>query len=277
MNKRLTLRRRWLWLSLLWVMLFALAGHFVPHATAALRTAAAVGGNPLTTNALVPPGNLKATWHGKEIVLTWSAGANGDGYAVLGSVSQTSHCTRTAWVSIGRVTSLTVTTFVDRQRVVPKGKWYCYVVQTVLGEWTSSPNPTAALRELPRIERTELTITPTASTTIAEQGTPAQRTPTPGPIIAATITPAPATTARPTHTPAAAPTAVETRIPTTLAATPTGTQPAMPVITPTPTLALVHTGVRATTATTETRTPKPTITQCITPTAAPTAVESAVR
>ncbi len=230
MNQRLTSRRAWFWL--VWVMVFALAGHFVPHARAALRSAAAIGSNPLTTQALVPPRNLKANLVGQEVVLTWSAGANGDGYIILGSASKTPACATVTWKAIGRVAGIAVTTYVDPNRAVSKGTWYCYMVETARMDWTSRLNPTMAVQKRRTVQvvapsptqnpdglvQTAQTVSPTARPTIsktpANRGTPTRSAATATWTRTSTATPKTVATATLTFTLTPTPTLVRTAVPT---------------------------------------------------------------
>lgn len=282
MKNRLRSPRTWLYLSLGWVIVLSLAGRRVPQARATMHSAAAVGSNPLATTRLVPPTNLRATWLGANVVLVWSAGRNGAGYVILGSANQTPQCTATAWMPIGRVAPLTVTIFLDRQRVVPKGKWYCYMVETLLRGWASSPNPTTVVREPPKTEGATPTVTIIPSTTAIGLVTPVRLTPTQVLTMTKTIsTPASTTIATATHTATPTLPAVETPVRTTTAsrtptATPTVTRLALQTINPIPTLTSARTQVLAVTAT-ATRVPMPTVTELLTPTVAPATARAPAR
>ena len=224
-------RHVWLWMGWVGVMVLALAGHLMPSATATLRSAAAINSNSLKAESLVPPSKLQATWVGKNVVLTWNAGANGDRYIVLGAVSQTSNCATAAWKQIGRVSGITTTIYVDAKRTLPKGRWYCYMVQTAMRNWTSSPNPTTAIQAKIAVTATPTptwTTTPTRTATLVATA-PALTTPAP------IHTPAPTQKPTNTLTPTLALTNTSTLTPTPTRK-PTNTATPMPTVTRTPTV-----------------------------------------
>jgi hypothetical protein len=101
------------------------------------------GSNVFSMTALYAPSGLAAVPLGHDVKLTWNAGANGNGYAVLGVANGTStDCSAASVASIGTSTSLAYT---DTGRYTPQGTRFCYEVQTSYGAWTSvTSNPRVA-------------------------------------------------------------------------------------------------------------------------------------
>lgn len=99
--------------------------------------------NTFTTRQLIAPTNLTATTRGHDVTLMWSAGQNGNGYAVLGvSNGASSDC---GSVTYSQIATTTTTTFTDTNRYSPQGTFYCYQVKTIYNNWSSvANNPTAA-------------------------------------------------------------------------------------------------------------------------------------
>jgi hypothetical protein len=93
--------------------------------------------------ALYPPSALTATTAGADVNLSWTAGQNGSGYAVLGVANGTSsNCAAATTASIGTTAG---TSYADTSRSTPQGTWFCYEVKTTYASWTSvTGNPRAA-------------------------------------------------------------------------------------------------------------------------------------
>ena len=100
-------------------------------------------GNTFTTRQLIAPTNLVTSARGHDVILTWNAGQNGNGYAVLGvSNGLSSDCSGVTYSSIATTTT---TTYTDTNRYSPQGTFYCYQVKTIYNTWSSiANNPTAA-------------------------------------------------------------------------------------------------------------------------------------
>ena len=104
------------------------------------------GANPASTyafTALYAPTSLTATASGHNVGLSWSAGTNGNGYAVLGVANgSSSDCSSATFASLGTAAS---TSYIDTGRYTPQGTWFCYQVKTTYGPWASvNGNPTTA-------------------------------------------------------------------------------------------------------------------------------------
>ncbi len=113
----------------------------VSTASFAARTA-----NPSATyalTALYAPTGLTATTAGAGVGLSWTAGQNGSGYAVLGVANGTSsNCAAAATASLGTASG---TTYTDAARSTPQGTFFCYEVKTTYASWTSvASNPRVA-------------------------------------------------------------------------------------------------------------------------------------
>ena len=113
----------------------------VSTASFAARTA-----NPGATyalTALYAPTGLTATTAGAGVGLSWTAGQNGSGYAVLGVANGTSsNCTAAATAALGTASG---TTYTDASRSTPQGTFFCYEVKTTYASWTSvASNPRVA-------------------------------------------------------------------------------------------------------------------------------------
>lgn len=102
-------------------------------------------GNGYAFTALYAPGSLTASPTGHDVALGWTAGTNGNGYAVLGVANGTSSdCTGASFAGIG---SAAGTSYTDAGRYTPQGTWFCYQVETSYGPWTSvNANPVASAR-----------------------------------------------------------------------------------------------------------------------------------
>lgn len=99
--------------------------------------------NTCTTRQLIAPTNLGAVARGHDVALTWNAGQNGNGYAVLGVANGTqSDCSSVTYTHIATTTT---TAYTDTNRYSPQGNFFCYQVKTIYNTWSSlANNPTAA-------------------------------------------------------------------------------------------------------------------------------------
>lgn len=96
------------------------------------------------TSALYAPAGLTASYVGTTTSLAWSAGTNGNGYAVLGAANgSSSTCSTASFSVLGSTSSLAY----PDTRATPAGTWYCYQVRTTYGSWSSVVgNPTVAVQ-----------------------------------------------------------------------------------------------------------------------------------
>jgi len=126
--------------TVIWLLASGLS---VPGTMALLAARTGAVGSTFSTAALGPPTALTATPSGRDVVLTWAAGTNGNAYAVRGVANGTSSsCGTTSPTSVG-TTSTTAHTDVGRS--TPQGTWFCYEVLTTFAGWTSvQMNPRAA-------------------------------------------------------------------------------------------------------------------------------------
>ena len=96
-----------------------------------------------STRSLIAPTGLTATPSGHNVVLGWTAGSGGTGYAVSGVANGTSSSCAAATFSALSTTASTA--YTDTGRSTPQGTYYCYRVATTYGTWSSqASNPTAA-------------------------------------------------------------------------------------------------------------------------------------
>lgn len=118
-------------------------GLVLPSSGASFNATSVNPGNAYALTALYAPSGLTATPSGHDVSLAWSAGTNGNGYAVLGVANgSSSNCSAASFASIG---SAGGTSYADTGRYTPQGTWFCYQVKTSYASWTSVPgNPTAA-------------------------------------------------------------------------------------------------------------------------------------
>jgi hypothetical protein len=118
------------------------AGLAAVVAQAAFNSTAAASQSIRSRN-LVAPTTLTATPSGENVNLTWPAGQNGSGYAVLAASNGTSNACATA--SFSATGATTATSYADNGRYQPEGTYECYQVRTTYGTWYSvNANPTAA-------------------------------------------------------------------------------------------------------------------------------------
>ncbi len=117
-----------------------LGGATVAQATFTRGVAAS---QSVSTRSLVAPTALTATPSGHNVVLGWTAGSGGSGYAVSGVNNGTSSsCAAATFSAVG--TSAT-TAYTDTGRFSPQGTYFCYKAATTYGTWSSqTANPTAA-------------------------------------------------------------------------------------------------------------------------------------
>jgi hypothetical protein len=82
---------------------------------------------------------------GHDVNLSWTAGANGSGYAVAAVANGTSsNCSA---VTFSALTTTAGTSVTDTGRFSPQGTFECYRVTTIYGTWSSQTgNPTLAVR-----------------------------------------------------------------------------------------------------------------------------------
>ena len=106
-------------------------------------TRAVTASQSVSTRSLVAPTALTATPSGHNVVLGWTAGSGGSGYAVSGVNNGTSSsCAAATFSAVG--TSAT-TAYTDTGRYTPQGTYFCYKATTTYGTWSSqTANPTAA-------------------------------------------------------------------------------------------------------------------------------------
>src|SRR5436190_6251686 len=103
-------------------------------------TATTSAGQTISSRSLTAPGSLTATPSGHNINLAWTAGINGNGYALLGVANGTSNnCTGATYAA---VTTTAATSYTDTGRYQPQGTYYCYQAKTIYNTWSStSSNP----------------------------------------------------------------------------------------------------------------------------------------
>lgn len=115
-------------------------------ARAAYVAATRNGSGTFATTALYAPGPVSGTSSGHDVMLAWTAGVNGDSYAVSGVANGTSpSCGAGTFAPLATPTGLAHT---DSGRFTPQGTYYCYRVATRYGAgWTSvAGNPTVAVQ-----------------------------------------------------------------------------------------------------------------------------------
>ena len=124
-------------------MLFRSAGWSVQGSYAAVNGRTQNPNNVFAMTALYAPSSLTAVPAGHDVSLSWSAGQNGNGNAVLGVANGTSsNCTGASFGSVGTASG---TSYTDTGRFSPQGTYFCYQVQTTYASWTSvQNNPVAA-------------------------------------------------------------------------------------------------------------------------------------
>ncbi|MDE3088136.1 MAG: hypothetical protein KGJ80_01965 [Chloroflexota bacterium] len=140
---------RWLKVYLFFAMLtwamLAIAGSSVLPALALFSSNQSISNNAFNTRNLVAPTNLTANPAGHDVRLNWSAGQNGNGYAILGVANLLSSSCPDPTTFTTTVGSSVSTSYTDTNHYTPQGNWYCYQVKTTYGNWTSTTsNPIAA-------------------------------------------------------------------------------------------------------------------------------------
>jgi hypothetical protein len=121
----------------------AVCGSLAAASGATFNAQTANAADTYAFTALYAPSALTATPSGHDVSLSWSAGTNGSGYAVLGvNNGASSNCSGASFASVGTAAG---TSYTDTGRYTPQGTWFCYLVKTTYGVWTSvNSNPTAA-------------------------------------------------------------------------------------------------------------------------------------
>lgn len=90
----------------------------------------------LATAALAPPGGLTGAAVGRDVVLGWTAGVNGDGYRIEAAANGlVPDCTAAGFATVG---STAGTGYTDAGRHLPQGTWHCHrVTTTYQAGWTN--------------------------------------------------------------------------------------------------------------------------------------------
>ncbi len=138
---------RWLKVYLFFAVLtwaiLAIAGSSVLPALALFSSNQSISNNSFNTRNLIAPTNLTANPAGHDVQLSWNAGQNGNGYAILGVANGTnSNCSGALFSGIGSTAS---TSYSDTGRFTPQGNYFCYQVKTTYGNWSSTTsNPITA-------------------------------------------------------------------------------------------------------------------------------------
>ena len=127
------------------VAAIAIAGA-APGTFAAFSGTVRNGGNDFALTSLYAPGNLTATPAGNAVDLAWTAGQNGNGYAILSAPAPDPLVNDCAGASYSAVATQPGTSYTDPVST-PPGTWRCYTVQTSYHSWTSvEGNPVAGAR-----------------------------------------------------------------------------------------------------------------------------------
>jgi len=99
----------------------------------------------ISSRNLGAPTGLTGAASGHNVNLSWTAGTNGDGYAVAAAANGTS--TNCSAASFSALTTTAGTSVTDSGRFSPEGTIECYRVTTTYGTWSSqTANPTVAVR-----------------------------------------------------------------------------------------------------------------------------------
>lgn len=135
--------RRLPWLLGLGLVVTSLVG--ITYTAASVLAQVSNPGNQVQITALTPPTSLTATPSGRDVVLGWGAGSNGNGYGIYGVANgASSDCSAASVASVGTSTG---TSYTDALRFAPQGTYFCYEARTTFASWTSlSGNPRAAAR-----------------------------------------------------------------------------------------------------------------------------------
>jgi hypothetical protein len=113
-------------------------------ALAAFSTTASAS-QAVASRSVGAPSGLTGAASGHDVSLSWTAGTNGNGYAIDAAANGTSSdCTAAAFSALTAASGTAVT---DTGRFTPQGTFECYRVATTYGTWWSqSGNPTVAVR-----------------------------------------------------------------------------------------------------------------------------------
>jgi hypothetical protein len=108
-------------------------------------TKATSASQTVSSRSLGAPTGLTGTPSGHNVNLSWTAGANGSGYAIAAAANGTSsNCSAAAFAAL---TTTAGTSIADTGRFTPQGTFECYRVTTTFGTWSSQTgNPTVAVR-----------------------------------------------------------------------------------------------------------------------------------
>jgi hypothetical protein len=108
-------------------------------------TKTASAAQTVSSRNLGAPTGLTGTPSGHNVNLSWTAGTNGNGYAIAAAANGTSsNCTA---ASFSALTTTAGTSITDTGRFTPQGTFECYRVTTTYGTWSSQTgNPTVAVR-----------------------------------------------------------------------------------------------------------------------------------
>ena len=108
-------------------------------------TRASAAAQTVSSRNLGAATGLTGAASGHNVNLSWTAGTNGNGYAVAAAANGTSSSCTAASFSALTTTAGTSTT--DTGRFTPQGTFECYRVTTTYGTWSSQTgNPTVAVR-----------------------------------------------------------------------------------------------------------------------------------
>jgi hypothetical protein len=119
-----------------------LAGSATAHAA---FSAPAAASQTISSRNLGAASGLTGAASGHDVALSWTAGTNGNGYAIAAVANGTSsNCSA---VTFSPLTTAAGTTATDTGRSTPQGTFECYRVTTTYGTWSSQTgNPTVAVR-----------------------------------------------------------------------------------------------------------------------------------
>ena len=108
-------------------------------------TKASAASQTVSSRNLGAPTGLTGAASGHNVNLSWTAGTNGNGYAIAAAANGTSsNCTA---ASFSALTTTAGTSITDTGRFTPQGTFECYRVTTTYGTWSSqTANPTVAVR-----------------------------------------------------------------------------------------------------------------------------------
>jgi hypothetical protein len=108
-------------------------------------TAASSASQTVSSRNLGAATGLTGAASGHDVNLSWTAGANGSGYAIAAAANGTSsNCTAASFAAL---TTTAGTSITDTGRFTPQGTFECYRVTTTYGTWSSQTgNPTVAVR-----------------------------------------------------------------------------------------------------------------------------------